>query len=142
LEWLRYTTNTLYGFLGATFTPDHSGHLVVQVARSGPDGPPPAWSLNAFQHILHVGLWSDDGVKRVLEGVLHCPALPALGSGVLRLDHAVEWTPIVMEWLAGAVVRLVAADSPIGSGQDVDALLAQHGPPFLHSGRGHGYESS
>ncbi len=96
--------HVLGGGLGAEFLPDNSGQLLIQVL-----------AVNPIEQATRpggtrIGL-SPYMARRVLDGARAVPQIDQLGAGVLRFDRAVlpptEAAPVLFEWMAGAVVRLL-----------------------------------
>jgi len=130
VEYYRYTEHILDGLFGATFTPQVSDRLLIQIARSAGAGESIDWSINPF-YGGKVGLWSSLSVDFVVQGVLESEAIDVLGAGILRFDCAVEGPPIVMKWLTEAVITLLAKSSDSLTQEDVQTLMERIGPPFL-----------
>ena len=117
LEWrtIRGGHPSSYGLLGATFTPDPSDTLTIQVALATEDDRWLDWTLitvplDEVQRGIPY-LWEGEAVL----GSAGETAAPALGSGTLLFDCAayghVGSSPWVFYRLARGVVHFLSADS-------------------------------
>ncbi len=135
VEYYHYTEHILDGLLGATFEPWSTDALCFHVARSLTAGQSIDWSLNPF-YGGHVGLISATTVEYIAAGLRDSPVAANLGAGRLTFDCAVEGAPIVMRWLADAVIMLLVEGQPEMDEEGLAALMAQVGPPYLWFVRG------
>lgn len=134
VEYFRYTSpHSLDGVLGATFTPQQTDHLRVQIARSETAGTPLGWTLNPF-YALDTSLFSPMVIDYVTAGIHEAAHLGTLGAGTLRFDQAAEGPPIVMRWLAEAVLAVLATrDNDTLDAPHVQEVMERGGPPHLWS---------
>jgi hypothetical protein len=117
-KYKRLAQTACFGVLGATFTPNQSGQLRVQVAVA--DNAP-----------HYVGGWS--GLTRksaqvVFEEVLsQRQKLDVLGAGVLRFDkaaeHPVDSAPIVYRYLVNMILALMDPTLDDMSAEGLAALM-------------------
>lgn len=116
-----------YGLLGAHFTPDQVGKLVVQVAVESDGNEEIDWSLAGRFDKIRVGIPAGRIERSTLAGALIGDAIFKLGSGVLCFDCAASSAagsaPMIFEMLAGGVVQLIAAGEQQLSEEQVRNLL-------------------
>jgi hypothetical protein len=117
---------SLYGALGATFSPGITGQLLVQVATSAEDGELVASALTGRLDEVHIGL-PQEYAGAVLEGAVNTEEIHLLGPGILRFDHAahgyVSSAQVIFRRVARTVVRLLCLDEGAASEGDLRAIL-------------------
>lgn len=133
VEYFRYTSpHTLNGLLGATFTPQRTGHLRVQIAV-GSSGTRLDQTLNPF-YALHTGIHPVMASDYIMPGIRETAHLSALGAGMIRFDHATEGPSIVIKWLVEAVIAVLATGkSDTLNAHQLQEVMERVGPPMLWS---------
>jgi hypothetical protein len=117
---------SLYGALGAMFSPGAGGQLLVQVATSPLDGELVASALTGRLDAVHIGLpeWY---AGAVLEGAVSTEEIHLLGPGILRFDHAahgeVSSAQVIFRRLVRTVVRLLCLDMEAVSEEELRKML-------------------
>lgn len=128
IELLQYAPGRpLYGLLGASFTPDMSARLVIQIAVStGEDEQVFDDSLAARVDEVRIGL-PLEYVNGISAGLFETENLRALGAGVLYFGWAahgaVGSSRAVFRRLSSDIVLLLTAEAAPDNETDMAALL-------------------
>jgi hypothetical protein len=109
--WMTTGPRTLYGLLGARWTPADSGGLVIRVATSLQPAPEP---MNTNVKEVSNGLPPEFALP-VLEEASSFSGTRSLGAGMLTFDHArfssVGSAPAFFRILARSVIKLLSLSS-------------------------------
>ena len=95
-----------YALLGATFTPEPTARLRLQVASSAAEGTPLTWALAGRCDEVYAGL-PEEYAACVLDTATDAAHMHDLGPGILRFDHAAHGVVGSSRWLFGELGRVV-----------------------------------
>ena len=137
IEWRRATCGpSSYGLLGAEWTPQGAERLLVRVLVSA-DVPFPGRDWHSLSSPDPRPGLPREYADPVLRGALEAGELPALGAGVLSFCQAahdlVGSSPLVFQWLAQAVVRVVMLESPLLTDEELIRRLHLQTSPLLNA---------
>jgi hypothetical protein len=114
-----------YGLLGAEFTPDDSGRLVIDLATSDDNGPPATWALASSRvEDVRIGLPQEyvPGVLKGLSGVEE-----VFGAGRMRIACAAHGvygsSQVIFRWLTRANISLIASENQTPGEEELLNLL-------------------